>query len=744
VSRFPWKDLAPALAALVGLGVAWGVLRGLLTEGAGGVVNSAAEAAAALLVIWAGWRGSRHARKRTSEVHLEGQRRSALIDMVQARWIGIRDDSGRLRGDGKLAQDLALGNELEIFLERSTADGAANPASLKEAWSNAGHSMVLTGAPGAGKSVQLLLLAEMLLNEAVRDPKAGVPVILGLPAWDPADRRHGRTGKDDCPFEEWLVAELHAKFQMIPEDNTGRWLEDGDLIPILDGLDETSADHRGLLFEQLVKWVKDRSPAAWALGCREQEYAELDPNYDRIGGRRTFWSVKAVGDEERVRFLRYAEEKVNAAWQPVVDALERGEARNLTSIDGGEQGVLATPLGLTIAVEAYQPDDLNDPGTPTELLDPKGDWDRLWTRYVSHRYLLAHKDPDVAAGDIKHLYSLDEARRWLATLASEEIGIGRDVDVIHIRPPDQPAEWANAWSRVKDLERFTNFLQLYSFYWAILFAAFGTLIGWRSWGGSVAIVIVVSLAVICGFTLKIAGFPKYVESSDEWTSVKDIKVAIELMKRRGHQYIALVILCGLPGLLAIAACAPWLGVALVRLINIPYVPFSRLIERIPGVHHLQPIEATTGASGGFWTAVAVGVFIAGLTWFVYVYANLSRLIMRYRKRDFSARPSRSRHLLGKYFWWLDSSYRLYLFYERYDRWAGRHILLRWWHYGSPIGSRKPTGLIPHPKEWDNFLDWAAYRGYLRRIDKQYVWLHETLRIWFRKYVDSEALRALGK
>lgn len=743
VSRFPWKDVTPALAALIGVGVAWGVARGVLNEGAGAVVNAAAGAAVAAVVAWTTWR-ARHAMTPTSGVELAGELRSALMDRVRSRWIGMRDDSGKLMGEGKLAQDLALGNELAISLERSKSGGAASPKSLVEAWRSAGHCLVLTGAPGTGKSVQLLLLAEMLLNDAGRDLRAGVPVILGLPAWRPTDKGRGSASEGDRPFEEWLVTEIHARFR-IPKENSRTWLAQGDLIPILDGLDEATADHRRLLFEQIVEWAKDeeRPPAAWALGCREQEYAELDPNYDLMGPRGTFWSVKAVSDEERVRFLGYAVERVSAVWQPVVDALQRGEARHLTRIDEGEAGVLATPLGLTIAVEAYQPSDLGDPPMPAELLDPGRDWDRLWTRYAARRYLHAHSDPG-DEGEIKQRYSFEDARRWLATLASEEIGIGTEIDLIHIQPPDHPSAWVNFWSFTEELDRLQWVLVEGWLFCVWIFVAFGTLIGWRGWGGAVGFALVLALVIVSVVTLKVAGFPKYAEDR-------------ESRKRGFHQYIALAVLCGLPGLLTIASGSFWPGAVLARLISLPGVALTRLIQLLLGVDiHLQGGgEFPAGAGGGLMTGMAVSLLIAGLAWLVYGCAELAKFVMLFRKGALSRYRARRTDLVGRYFWWLDP-YDLYYYdeYYNYDELLllhrayrtlmARHFVLRWWYWGSPIRSGKPTGLVPPPEDWDIFLAWAAYRGYLRRVGDQYVWLHETLRLWFRKYLDSEALAALGK
>ena len=565
----------------------------------------------------------------------------------------MRDDSGRLRGEGKLAQDLALGSELEIFLER-TAGGAASSASLAEAWRSAGYGMVLTGVPGAGKSVQLLLLAEKLLIDAERNPRAGVPVIVSLPAWHPPGKRKASTGEDDRPFEEWLVAELQAKFRL-PREKSRTWLEKGDLIPILDGLDETPAYHRQLVFKQIVNWVKDkeRPPAAWALGCRDREYVELDPNYNRMGPRSTFWSIKAVSDEQRTRFLLNAAEGMTPAWQPVVDALERGEAPHLTVISESEQGVLATPLGLTIAVEAYQLHALEDSPKPTELLNPQGDWDRLWTRYVSHHYLRAHRDPDDAA-EIRQPYAFDEARRWLATLASEEIGIGREIDVIRIKPPDKPAAWANFWSYIKDIEAIFFWYTIFS---VLLFVAFGALIGWRHWGGAVGYAIVIVLAVISGWTLRVAGLPKYVRNAD----YKDIM-------RGGHQYVALGILGALPGLLILAAGSFRLGATLAWLISLPYLAVTKLINGLFGTHiRLSPnVGAMAGINGGITTGVAVAAMIAGLAWLTYACAEITRFISLYRKRTLLDRPH------SRFFWWLDAADDPSDSHTQYERWiSGR-------------------------------------------------------------------------
>ena len=51
-------------------------------------------------------------------------------------------------------------------------------------------------------------------------------------------------------------------------------------------------------------------------------------------------------------------------------------------------------------------------------------------------------------------------------------------------------------------------------------------------------------------------------------------------------------------------------------------------------------------------------------------------------------------------------------------------------------------LLPHPREWERFLGWAAHCGFVRRVGTQHVWTHDKLRVWFRRYEDGEGIALL--
>ena len=65
--------------------------------------------------------------------------------------------------------------------------------------------------------------------------------------------------------------------------------------------------------------------------------------------------------------------------------------------------------------------------------------------------------------------------------------------------------------------------------------------------------------------------------------MESVKYSKALIRRNGYQYVALGVLCALPGLLILAAGALWVGLALAWLISESSSALRRLI-RLFGVH----------------------------------------------------------------------------------------------------------------------------------------------------------------
>ncbi len=126
-----------------------------------------------------------------------------------------------------------------------------------------GRSLLILGAPGSGKTITLLRLAEALLAEAVADENAPVPVIVPLASW--ANQR--------LPLIDWLAEEMFLQYQ-IGRKLSRQWLQDSRLLLLLDGLDEVALTHREACVAA-INTFRDEHPGEMVVTSRSEDYAQL-------------------------------------------------------------------------------------------------------------------------------------------------------------------------------------------------------------------------------------------------------------------------------------------------------------------------------------------------------------------------------------------------------------------------------------------------------------------------------------
>jgi hypothetical protein len=102
------------------------------------------------------------------------------------------------------------------------------------------------GKPGAGKSTLLLHLGQSLLMRAERDEQELLPVILNLSSW--MQKRQ--------PLREWLVEVLFASYR-VPRKLGKRWVQSGQFLLLLDGLDEVAEPARGACIDAINAYSRD-------------------------------------------------------------------------------------------------------------------------------------------------------------------------------------------------------------------------------------------------------------------------------------------------------------------------------------------------------------------------------------------------------------------------------------------------------------------------------------------------------
>lgn len=121
--------------------------------------------------------------------------------------------------------------------------------------------LLILGAPGAGKTTTLLELARDLCDRAVDNPNEPIPVLFNLSAWT----------DDKQAIADWLVAELKEK-RGVRIDIGRQLLEERQLLPLLDGLDELASEYQERCLQAINQFQQNCHPKHLVVCCRLKEY----------------------------------------------------------------------------------------------------------------------------------------------------------------------------------------------------------------------------------------------------------------------------------------------------------------------------------------------------------------------------------------------------------------------------------------------------------------------------------------
>jgi DNA polymerase III delta prime subunit len=194
--------------------------------------------------------------------------RKKLINDVWDNWIG-----GLLEHSVHHAVLLALGKTLRRDIVDHPWDTIlrvhdepprmlAPTQSIEQVFRDLNQALLILGEPGSGKTITLLELARDMLLQARSNPRAAVPVVLNLSSWQ------------EGALANWLMSELQLKYGM-PHSVSRAWLDDDQLLLLLDGLDEVAAARRLSCIQAINEFRRDRNATPIAVCSRTQEYEEL-------------------------------------------------------------------------------------------------------------------------------------------------------------------------------------------------------------------------------------------------------------------------------------------------------------------------------------------------------------------------------------------------------------------------------------------------------------------------------------
>ncbi|WP_320069548.1 NACHT domain-containing protein [Micromonospora sp. RTGN7] len=328
--------------------------------------------------------------------------RRVLLDRVRRYWItSVLDRS--LHREARLQLGFTASTEDRRYpwtLRASHRDGYPDAlddeTSIAALFGQLDHAVVILGAPGAGKTTTLLELARELLDDAEADRDAPVPVVLNLSSW--ATRRQ--------PLTQWLAEQLTERYG-IPSRQATAWVEAGEILPLLDGLDEVVAASRDECVAAIATFHARQPLTPIAVCCRDTEYQQLRTGLPLYG-------TVTIQPLTRPQIERHLDRA-----GPALAGL-----RAVLAADQELWEFTGSPLLLSIMALAYADGPAPQAGTGSRR-------DRLFARYAET--MLRHR-PHPA-------YSPEQTTRYLYLLGDRMRERQQSIFVLDLVAPDWSENW---------------------------------------------------------------------------------------------------------------------------------------------------------------------------------------------------------------------------------------------------------------------------------------------------------------
>ena len=243
----------------------------------------------------------------------------------------------------------------------------------------AGRTLLILGEPGAGKTVTLLKLAESLITRSENDLSQPLPVVMNLSSW--ARKRQS--------IADWLVQELNNVYGATK--SLGKtWIEQEQLILLLDGLDEVDIRYRGNCVKAINQFIQNRGLTELVVCSRIKDYEKLT---ERLELRSAIY-VQPLTLEQINQYLEQAGEQLVA----LKTALNyNAEIKKLAS----------SPLFLSVMSLAYQDCSLDE---FPQLDVAEASYHRLFDAYINRMF---------QRRKTTHQYPDEQAKRWLIWIAQQ-------------------------------------------------------------------------------------------------------------------------------------------------------------------------------------------------------------------------------------------------------------------------------------------------------------------------------------
>jgi GTPase SAR1 family protein len=246
-----------------------------------------------------------------------------------------------------------------------------------------GRTLLILGEPGSGKTTALLELTRDLIDRAEQGVDCRIPVVFNLASW----------GKYQLSIADWLVNELNSKYQ-IPKQIGQDWVNQQELLLLLDGLDEVSAEWRDRCVAALNDCYQNYSPEL-VVCSRSRDYAAL---------------TNQLNFQSAIHLRSLTPAQVNEYLGSL--SADLSGLRSLLASDRALQELAASPLMLNVMVLAYQgiaPQAVAE--SSIAVLTERRN--QLFDAYIHQMFQRPNRQ------EIKSPYSLSQIKAWLSWLSRQ-------------------------------------------------------------------------------------------------------------------------------------------------------------------------------------------------------------------------------------------------------------------------------------------------------------------------------------
>ena len=313
--------------------------------------------------------------------------REVLLNKVKQYWIkGVLEKSLYSKGliDLGLEERLdAVKRPSSIVQEIPNKSGQTLPEgkSVSDVFNQmgTGRTLLILGEPGAGKTITLLKLAQELIARTEKDFSQPIPVVLNLSSW----------GNKQQTIADWLIEELNSTYQI--SKALGKvWIEDQQILLLLDGLDEVKIERRETCIRAINEFMQEHGLIEIVVTSRIRDYEALSTRLQLQGAI----CLQSLTFQQVNQYLDRAGEQLEAV-------------KTLLQEDTTLQELAKSPLTLSVMTLAYKGKKLQDlPNTGSKEERRK----HLFDAYIERMFKRRKYEPR---------YSEVQAMRWLIWLAQQ-------------------------------------------------------------------------------------------------------------------------------------------------------------------------------------------------------------------------------------------------------------------------------------------------------------------------------------